>query len=99
MLFRERVHRLTVYTLFEDTSQRIERGDNLWTVHYQLLDSGRAAFDAPTMFVTADIVILAAGALGSTEVLLRSCMDRTHGGRVFGDMVLLSSEYVSLIVQ
>lgn len=43
-----------------------------WRVHYQLLDSGREAFDAPTMFLTADIVILAAGTLGTTEILLRS---------------------------
>jgi cholesterol oxidase len=43
-----------------------------WLVHYQTLDTGREAFDAPTAFVSADIVVLAAGALGSTEILLRS---------------------------
>jgi cholesterol oxidase len=41
-------------------------------VHYHLLNSGREQFDAPTMFVTADLVILGAGTLGSTEILLRS---------------------------
>lgn len=48
------------------------RNGDGWRVHYHLLDSGREKFDAPTMFLTADIVILAAGTLGSTEILLRS---------------------------
>lgn len=43
-----------------------------WLVHYNLLGSGREAFDAPEMTLNADIVILGAGALGSTEILLRS---------------------------
>ena len=33
---------------------------------------GRDRFDGPDMFVTADVVVLAAGSLGSTEILLRS---------------------------
>lgn len=41
-------------------------------MHYQLVESGREAFDAPTLFLTADLVVLAAGTLGSTEILLRS---------------------------
>ncbi|AUX45933.1 choline dehydrogenase [Sorangium cellulosum] len=60
--------------LFVETSVRwVERGaDGAWIVHYQPLRTGRETFDAPTLFVTADIVILAAGALGSTEILMRS---------------------------
>ncbi|KST66741.1 alpha/beta fold hydrolase [Mastigocoleus testarum] len=54
----------------------IQKQDNRWLIHYQLLENGRETFDAPTMFVSADIVILAAGALGSTEILLRSA---SHG--------------------
>ncbi len=52
----------------------IERGDGGrgWRVRYDLLGVGRERFDAPDDFVTADIVILAAGTLGSTEILLRS---------------------------
>ncbi len=50
----------------------LERKDGHWLVHYQLLDPGRETFDAPPLFLGADIVILAAGALGSTEILLRS---------------------------
>lgn len=52
--------------------RRLERRDGRWLVHYQLLDSGRERFQAPPLFISADIVILAAGALGSTEILLRS---------------------------
>jgi cholesterol oxidase len=48
------------------------RDDGLWNVHYQVLDTGREKFDAPTLFVTAKIVVLSAGTLGSTEILLRS---------------------------
>lgn len=52
--------------------RRIEHVDGGWRVHYQLLDLGRERFDAPTLTVAADIVVVAAGSLGSTEILLRS---------------------------
>ena len=51
---------------------RIERREGRWLVYYQLLAAGREEFAAPPLFVSADLVILAAGALGSTEILLRS---------------------------
>ena len=50
----------------------IERRDGKWLVHFQPLDEGREKFSAPDLFVTADIVMLGAGTLGSTEILLRS---------------------------
>ncbi len=50
----------------------LERKGERWIVHYQAVETGREAFDAPGDFVSADIVVLAAGALGSTEILLRS---------------------------
>jgi cholesterol oxidase len=50
----------------------VARRDGRWVVHYQLLDTGRERFDAPELFLTADVVFLAAGTLGSTEILLRS---------------------------
>jgi cholesterol oxidase len=65
-----RNHGAEIYT--QVSVRRLERENERWVVHYQLLDSGREKFDAPTMFVTADIVILSAGTLGSTEILLRS---------------------------
>jgi cholesterol oxidase len=50
----------------------LERIDNRWLVHYQDLAHGDEAFDVPTKVVSADIVVLGAGTLGSTEILLRS---------------------------
>ncbi|WP_259765487.1 GMC family oxidoreductase N-terminal domain-containing protein, partial [Pseudomonas protegens] len=50
----------------------LEREGDGWIVHFQYLDSGREKFSAPTLFVKADIVVLSAGTLGSTEILLRS---------------------------
>ncbi|OHX13991.1 choline dehydrogenase [Chromobacterium sphagni] len=50
----------------------LQRDGDGWIVHYQYVGTGREAFDAPTLFVKADIVILSAGTLGSTEILLRS---------------------------
>ena len=52
--------------------RQIERKEGRWLVHYQTLETGCEGFDAPTRTVSADIVILAAGTLGSTEILLRS---------------------------
>jgi cholesterol oxidase len=43
-----------------------------WRVHYQPLYTGQEQFDAPTEFVEGDIVIVSAGTLGSTEIMLRS---------------------------
>jgi cholesterol oxidase len=50
----------------------LEQKDGLWVIHYQVLDSGRERFDTPTQFITANMVVLAAGMLGSSEILLRS---------------------------
>ncbi len=50
----------------------IEKAADGWLVHYQYVGTGREKFDAPTEFVKADIVIVSAGTLGSTEILLRS---------------------------
>ncbi len=43
-----------------------------WTVTFVSGADGRGRFDAPELFVTADIVVLAAGTLGTTEILFRS---------------------------
>jgi cholesterol oxidase len=50
----------------------LERGEDGWRVYYRLVGMGRELFDAPFQFLTAEHVILAAGTLGSTEILLRS---------------------------
>jgi cholesterol oxidase len=51
---------------------RVERRGDRWVVLYTALDVGRERFDTAPAFVSADVVVLAAGALGSTEILLRS---------------------------
>jgi cholesterol oxidase len=50
----------------------VERAGDTWNVHYTMLDSGQERFNAPTSFISARIVVISAGALGSTEILLRS---------------------------
>jgi cholesterol oxidase len=65
-----RAHSAQLFTQVE--VRYLERQSNLWLVHYQLLDTGREGFDAPTAVVSADIVILAAGTLGTNEILMRS---------------------------
>jgi cholesterol oxidase len=50
----------------------LERQNGRWLIRYQVLYPGPARFGAEERFLTADIVILGAGSLGSTEILLRS---------------------------
>jgi cholesterol oxidase len=52
--------------------ERVERRGGRWLVLFRPVGSGRERFDAPSMFVAADTVMLGAGSLGSTEILLRS---------------------------
>ncbi len=78
----------------------IERSGGKWRVYFQLLESGREAFDAPDMFLTADVVFLGAGALGSTEILLRSkekglALSSQVGARFSGNGDFLGFSYNS----
>ena len=50
----------------------ISRNRGLWQVYFEVMNAGRERFDAPPMFIEAENVILGAGSLGSTEILLRS---------------------------
>lgn len=52
--------------------QYLERKNDKWLVYFDLYNLGREKFDAPPLCITADNVIVSAGALGSTEILLRS---------------------------
>ncbi len=52
--------------------ERLERHDTRWLVHYRPIGEGRESLTADLPFVTADLVILGAGALGSAEILERS---------------------------
>lgn len=65
-----RNHGAEIYT--EVSVRRIEPADDGWRVYFTPYDLERETFDAPEKFVFADVVVLAAGTLGSTEILLRS---------------------------
>ncbi|MDQ4104646.1 MAG: alpha/beta fold hydrolase [Actinomycetota bacterium] len=88
-------------TIFTRAAVRfVQRKDNRWLVHYQVLDTGRELFDAAPLFVSADIVVLAAGALGTTEILLRSAenglpLSDQVGQRMTGNGDVLAFSYNS----
>ena len=63
-------HGAEIFTCAE--VRRLEKNNGRWVVYFQHLETAGEVFDAPTRFVTADHVILGAGSLGSTEILLRS---------------------------
>ncbi len=75
----------------------LSRRDDRWIVHFDLLDSGREAFDAPPLHVAADVVMLGAGSLGSTEILLRSAkglaLSEQLGTRFTGNGDVLAFAY------
>lgn len=63
-------HDAEIFT--EASVQYIEKNNDKWYVHYIPAGAGEEKFNAATSFVMADIVILSAGTLGSSEILLRS---------------------------
>jgi cholesterol oxidase len=56
--------------------RRIERSSGSWRILFDPAGMGRDRFGAPSLSIRADVVVLAAGALGTAEILLRSA---THG--------------------
>jgi cholesterol oxidase len=53
--------------------QSVGRYEGKWRVAFDVLgEGGERSPGAPSRFVTADVVVLAAGTLGSTQILLRS---------------------------
>jgi cholesterol oxidase len=63
-------HGASIFT--EVHVRSVERRGDSWVVMFVSPDTGQEVFDAPPMFLTTDNVVLAAGTLGSTEILLRS---------------------------
>ncbi|HYW45939.1 MAG TPA: alpha/beta fold hydrolase [Bryobacteraceae bacterium] len=62
--------------IFTEVSVRyVARSGDAWRIYYRPIGVGREQFGAPDLFVTADVVILGAGTLGSTEILLRSAQN------------------------
>ena len=68
----------------ESKVSHVERSDEYWIVHFTPVGAGRERFDAPELFVTADVVVIAAGALGNTEILLRSTEAGLSGSTQLG---------------
>jgi cholesterol oxidase len=60
--------------IFTEVAVRsVHRWQDKWRVAFDVLAAGRGRYGtAPSQFITADVVVLAAGTLGSTEILLRS---------------------------
>ncbi|WP_299203837.1 GMC family oxidoreductase N-terminal domain-containing protein [uncultured Amphritea sp.] len=50
----------------------LQKTNTGWLINYQEVEVGREKFDATTLFIRADIVVVCAGTLGSNEILLRS---------------------------
>lgn len=59
--------------IFTETAvDQIEHHNDKWVVRYKMMQGEREKFGKSTNFVTADVVILGAGTLGTTEIMLRS---------------------------
>ena len=63
-----RQHGAEIYT--QINVRYVGKKGALWTVFFNRLQTGEESFDAPTDSITAGIVVLAGGTLGSTELLL-----------------------------
>lgn len=50
----------------------LERKNDKWVIHFRIAKSSEKQFDSEGAFVFADLVVVAAGTLGSTEIMLRS---------------------------
>ncbi|QSQ19693.1 GMC family oxidoreductase [Pyxidicoccus parkwayensis] len=60
-------------SIFTEVGVRyLARDGGRWRIYYRPMNAGRERFDAPDLWLTADRVILAAGTVGTTEILLRS---------------------------
>lgn len=63
-------HGADIFT--EINVRHLQKTENGWRVFFNPMATGREVFDAPEMFIDSENVILGAGSLGSTEILLRS---------------------------
>ncbi|MEZ5226182.1 MAG: GMC family oxidoreductase N-terminal domain-containing protein [Acidimicrobiales bacterium] len=55
-----------------------DAGDDGWRVVFTEVRTDRRRFGAPRQFVLADLVVVAAGTMGSTEIMLRSAERGLH---------------------
>lgn len=92
-----RKHGAEIFT--EMRVESVERDDRSsdWIVRFRCVSSAADRFAAPPRFVRAGLVVLAAGTLGSTEILLRSAaklpLSRRVGTRFSGNGDVLHFAY------
>ena len=82
----------------EASVDHIERHGDRWLVHFEPVGAGRKAFNADLLTVTADVVVLGAGTLGTVGILLRSkekglAVSNTLGQRFTGNGDMLGFAY------
>jgi cholesterol oxidase len=65
-----RNHGAEIFT--EVAVDRVEQMKEKWLVRYKVMGTGQEKFGEQTSFVTSDIVIIAAGTLGTSEIMIRS---------------------------
>ncbi|NIF78965.1 glucose-methanol-choline oxidoreductase [Paraburkholderia sp. Cy-641] len=65
-------HRAQIFTGAAVHSVLRDPDTQQWKVNFQLVELGRESYGAPDLFVLADVVIVAAGTIGSSALLLRS---------------------------
>jgi cholesterol oxidase len=65
-------HGAEIFTEIKVTRLARSADEKKWLIYFRPQGLQREAFDAPELFVSADTVVLAAGTLGSSEILLRS---------------------------
>ncbi|MBV9575205.1 MAG: GMC family oxidoreductase N-terminal domain-containing protein, partial [Gammaproteobacteria bacterium] len=65
-------HGALIFT--EIAVQYLEKSGGKWVIYYYDLSAKKDNLSKQIRFITADLVVLAAGTLGSTEILLRSKM-------------------------
>lgn len=65
-------HGAEIFVRLNVRSVERDEANGRWLVRYMPLEAGVEKFDGPETFIAADYVFLGAGALGSTEILLRS---------------------------
>jgi len=63
----------------------VDQSDDKWITYFDVFGNDRDKFKAPLMFVRSANVIIAGGALGSTEILLRSRQNGLSVSSKLGD--------------
>jgi cholesterol oxidase len=72
MNYLPRAYEKGAHIFTEVEVRTVRESGGIWLVTYRQRGGSAGQFDGPTRIVTADAVVLSAGTLGTTEILLRS---------------------------